>query len=498
MTDQPFPDRVTQLRRRWEADKTSRLFLQLAEEYRQLGRLRESLDVLDEGLREHPGYLSALVAKGRCHLELDEPQAAREVLERVVRQDATQAVASKLLVRAYIGLGELSRARERLSLYALLHESDPDVAELRRRLEAPEPAPPPVVAVARGGTHDQPAAEPTGAPLADPVRSDTMSEDIFDLGPVSRKPAPIPPADDLLGLYDGLEAGSRSAGVEVASSGEIFGGLGGPENRRRWADALARGGIFDLADLGVGRPVSSSVASRPEVVQPTAPIPVPASFEPPVFQPELTAPALGFEPAPFEPPRFELSPAEERAEPVAPTVPDTEPIGETAGELETETVTLAALYLRQGHRDEALRILGQVLRREPGNAAAHELAARIRQLPEQAPAVETTAPLDSPSAEEWEPEPELSDLATRLAPIQAPALGLGEALAEEAIEAPEAFEIAEIEPMVIPELPEAVEASAPTASAPVASAPASKARGKIQLLSAYLERLRRGSVPGVS
>ena len=86
--------------------------------------------MLDSGLIEHPGYLSALVAKGRCHLELDEPQAAREALERVVRQDATQAVASKLLVRAYIGLGELSRARERLSLYALLHETDPDIAQM--------------------------------------------------------------------------------------------------------------------------------------------------------------------------------------------------------------------------------------------------------------------------------------------------------------------------------------------------------------------------------
>jgi len=50
MTDQPFPDRVTQLRQRWEADRTSRLFLQLAEEYRQLGRLRESIEVLDAGL----------------------------------------------------------------------------------------------------------------------------------------------------------------------------------------------------------------------------------------------------------------------------------------------------------------------------------------------------------------------------------------------------------------------------------------------------------------
>ena len=100
MSDGAFSDRVTQLRNRWEADPSSRIFLQLAEEYRHQGRVKEALDVLDRGLREHPGYLSALVAKGRCHLELGEPEPAKAVLERVVKQDATQMVAIKLLVRA--------------------------------------------------------------------------------------------------------------------------------------------------------------------------------------------------------------------------------------------------------------------------------------------------------------------------------------------------------------------------------------------------------------
>jgi tetratricopeptide (TPR) repeat protein len=84
MSDGAFPDRLTQLKNRWDADPTSRVFLQLAEEYRHQGRVKEALEVLDRGLKEHPGYLSALVAKGRCHLELGEPEPARAVLERVV------------------------------------------------------------------------------------------------------------------------------------------------------------------------------------------------------------------------------------------------------------------------------------------------------------------------------------------------------------------------------------------------------------------------------
>ena len=38
MSDGAFPDRLTQLKSRWESDPTSRVFLQLAEEYRHQGR----------------------------------------------------------------------------------------------------------------------------------------------------------------------------------------------------------------------------------------------------------------------------------------------------------------------------------------------------------------------------------------------------------------------------------------------------------------------------
>src|SRR5258708_14901792 len=127
------PDRIVQLRARWQNDPSSRIFLQLAEEYRHAGRVQEALGVLDAGLKEHPGYLSALVAKGRCLLELGDAGQARGVLERVVQQDATQMVANKLLVRAHLETGEPERAGQRLDLYTLLTDSDPQTADPRRR-----------------------------------------------------------------------------------------------------------------------------------------------------------------------------------------------------------------------------------------------------------------------------------------------------------------------------------------------------------------------------
>ncbi|MES1211828.1 MAG: tetratricopeptide repeat protein, partial [Acidobacteriota bacterium] len=281
-----------------------------------------ALAVLDKGLKEHPGYLSALVAKGRCHLELGEGEEARVVLERVVKQDATQMVANKLLVRAYLETGDPVRARERLDLYSLLNDSDPEIEELRRRIrqlekpvapEPPAPSPeadpfaldpppaagpddptmviplplstaaapaapaprapevfdldPPAPAPLRTGGDDifqlEPAAPPAPLrPAAAPVPSAVRAEDLFELEPLpAPATAPVP--------------GPASEETEPPEDeGLLFQGLSTRDSRRRYLDALGAEGLF--------------------------------SFEPP-------APVLA-EPAPFAPP----PPVSLVAEPFAP------------------------------------------------------------------------------------------------------------------------------------------------------------------------------------
>src|SRR5947209_6714927 len=125
MSDGAFPDRLAQLRARWESDPSSRIFLQLAEEYRHQGRVREAL-----------------------------------------------------LVRAYIETSEPEKARERLDLYTLLNDSDPEIEELRRRLRAMD---------------QPPQAEnprPPAAPPPPPAPSRTAGNDLFDLGRPAAPPRP--------------------------------------------------------------------------------------------------------------------------------------------------------------------------------------------------------------------------------------------------------------------------------------------------------------------
>jgi thioredoxin-like negative regulator of GroEL len=389
-----FPDRLTQLRARWQGDPSSRVFLQLAEEYRHLGRVQDALQVLESGLKEHPGYLSALVAKGRCLLELGDAGEARGVLERVVQQDATQMVANKLLVRAYLETGEPERAGQRLDLYSLLNDSDPEIAELRQRVVAMSRPP----RVPDGPRAEEPAErsrmdptetaapESAGAPSRGEAPAPKMvpagqatptAVEVFDLRPAASART-FDAGDDVFGLGTPPSVHAEAA-VDVALPTPVLGthagGNGGepfpdpaPEQSRRlYLEGFAAERIFWFDEA----------AEEPAPAPEKAASAVPAAEEPvPVA---ITAPAA--EPAAVEPP----APAVESPAPVA-----TAAAGATAAVVAaagtSATVTLAELYLRQGHTEEAERIFGEILQREPGNAAAREGLTRLtggRQPPRQ-------------------------------------------------------------------------------------------------------------------
>lgn len=455
MSDGAFSDRLSQLKARWESDPTSRVFLQLAEEYRHQGRVRDALAVLDKGLGEHPGYLSALVAKGRCHLEMGEGAAARTALERVVKQDPTQMVANKLLVRAYLETGDPERARERLDLYSLLNDSDPEIGDLRRQIklmdrpkeQVPEdspfdlgPASPPVAAVP---APVQPAPPSPAAPAAQ--MASAPLDDIFDLGPKAAPAAPRRPAadEDIFGFEEPARVPAPVAFTSPSpveepvfdlpvpevteldetsgGDGDLFPGLTSRSNRHRYLESLESEGIFELG------PVPEPASEVPP------PLSVPAAFAmAPFAPPDLTPvePPLP-EVAPILEDPFDLAPAPaiETPEPAleeaswieeAPApLPLPEPVfGERTGPALPEidefedpdwspppsqepepaaTVTLGELYLRQGHTAEAERIFREVLEREPDNTAARAGLEQLGGIPEPAP-----EPAEEPAPEEIE------------------------------------------------------------------------------------------------
>lgn len=72
-----------ELLRRWEADKKSRIFLQLAEEYRKQDFVDAAVSVLRDGLKHHPNFQPAHVALARCFMSKSQWTEAQAELERV-------------------------------------------------------------------------------------------------------------------------------------------------------------------------------------------------------------------------------------------------------------------------------------------------------------------------------------------------------------------------------------------------------------------------------
>lgn len=312
-------DRAEELEQLLEDQPGSRLFVQLAEEYRRLERYDDAIRTLKKGLEDQPTYVSARVLLGRCRLESGDSAGAIPELEQVLRQDQTHPLAHKLLAEAHLETGDVDAARERLDLYEMLNESDPEIEELRARL--PE-----------GGGDGEPesASSDTDSAAPEPTASEPSEDDLFDLGSSPRPVAPASEDEDLLGIWEPeTEPEAEVAHGETPpdevpppGDGDPFGDLWSSDDRRRLDHGLAEEGLF------------------------------------------------------AEPPAVEEAPAAEAAAPPETEEGPAEP--EAAGEpQERPTVTLGRLYLQQGHHDEARRIFREVLDREPDHAEARAELLRL-------------------------------------------------------------------------------------------------------------------------
>jgi len=501
-----FPDRLTQLRTRWQGDPSSRIFLQLAEEYRHLGRVQDALEVLDSGLKEHPGYLSALVAKGRCLLELGDAEKARGVLERVVQQDATQMVANKLLVRAYLETSEPERAGQRLDLYSLLNDSDPEIEELRRRVvamsrpprQADGPRPEEPAERSRMDPTETPAAEVFDLGPAAPPRAAAAEDDLFDLGvlpetlplapsipsigssasaPSSPSTSSIPSAPSTASASNSPSAPSTASapgtigaagaaippfprGRSEGNGAEPFPDPAPEESRRLYLAGFTTGRIFYFEDLAAAL---EKATATPAAAVPTA---ARAAEEPAAaVVAALGEPAAAGEPAVAgEHPAAAAEHPATAGEPAAAATHDVAPLPRSLpapAMAAAATVTLAELYMRQGHLEEAERIFTEVLHREPGNTAAREGMSRLAFL---APAAAAPSPA-SPA-----PVPPAPAVPAPVAPVLTSAPAPPSELAPTSEVAP-ASEVAPTSEMAPASAPAPTSPSAPTSEPTLASEP---------------------------
>lgn len=302
--------RLETLLRRLTAEPGSRVFVSVAEEYRQLGRLREAIQTLVQGLELQPGYLAARVALGRLQLEAGRTDDGIRTLSGVIRTDRTQMVACRLLIGAYGESGQVEAATRTLEQYRLLNPQDPDLPELGRiaqglsdesasgrseGADARETGSTRRLGLGEVGTGDSPSESTTTDPISDHAPKDSLA---FLL----EKP---------LGVEDS-DGAADSESVEVSEGLEDPDVLGEPRPET------------ELPDETLGEDLEQTLKEGSSVV-------------------------------------FDLEP-----QPVAPDLS----LMQASDSRSPTTITLAEVYLRQGHRHEAAEIYRALLEVDPSDEKA--------------------------------------------------------------------------------------------------------------------------------
>lgn len=211
-----------------------RSLLQLAEERRRSGRLKEAIAVCLEGLKRHPNLDAVRVSLGRSYLESGQSAEARDVLREVYSRHPDHHLAGKLLAEALKRLGDLEGAattcREILRHY-------PRDRELEVLLASVEPAP------AEAAKAAPPQAPQAGAPPAasDPS-PDYLPEDVAAAGPAPNRmaEATTAPALNRTAEVAPAPAPARSVEPEARPAGDAL-------QTNTLAELYAKQGLVDRA-----------------------------------------------------------------------------------------------------------------------------------------------------------------------------------------------------------------------------------------------------------
>ena len=409
--------RIDELRRRLERDPGSRLFAQLAEEFRKAGNHADAIRVARTGLAQHPSYPSARLTLGRALLDSGDAAGARVELEAALKEAPDNILASRFLGQALEALGELAPALVQLEKTLKMAPGDrqleSQIVSLQTRLRSAQP---PAAAAPRAAAPAPPPAEPpamppTGWEVTAPMPRVSASQ------PSEAAPEPLPPTIRIRPPGESGAWGRRAPGPPPlpATAAPTAATPAGPPPLPTPVSPLAiterlpasTSALYESDVAPTLPPAQSPAFGRvDETAVPTLPPGALAAeetvFEPePAAEPAASAPALPvseppppMEPRPVEEPRLVPEPlrrleeaqAKEGSAPAlqpgqALALPPGQADGGAPGATPFSSSTLAELYLKQGLVERAVEVYRQLLVEEPGNTRARSRLAEIEQMP---------------------------------------------------------------------------------------------------------------------
>jgi tetratricopeptide (TPR) repeat protein len=294
-------------------DPKSKLFFPLAEEYAKIGRLDHAINLLRTGMKAHPDFLGARVALGKVLLSKGQTAEAKKEFEQVIAANPDNLMAHKKLAAIYLKEGEKDKALASCELILAVNRTDAEVLRLKEEIaRLPD------------------FVDGNEATVVAPVKAS-----------VGETTTPEPNAGDLTVVEPMLESTmvmeAPPVEPDVAEATEVMSLPSEPP-------AIAP--VPDAGDLTVVEPL----------IEPTV------VMEQTVVEPDI-AEATEVMALPVEPP-------------VTPGAMDetTAHVAEPPADDDLATMSLADLYVAQGHYDEGIAIYRQLLDRTPADS---EIAAKL-------------------------------------------------------------------------------------------------------------------------
>ena len=366
---------IAKLTERIAKDPKSKLFVPLAEEHKKAGDLEMAIQVLTEGLRSNPGYVTARSFLGRLLIDKGDLAGAQKELEEVIKAIPDNLLAQRKLGDLYVLQGRRDDALKRYKAALALNPSDKELPSLLADLEAgkdvssrvprpkvltapaaPQAAPASVAPLKPKPVLSSGAAKPAGStpgvptaaqkapmpapavPQIDSSAPAAPAKPVAQPRPVPPPPPPAPPAHDEAEVIEDI--------VEIEPLEQP-----GPAPEVK-APAAENAAILQPEPTGQ----DAETAEMPAFDLSEAPAMASTDTE------DLTAVSWGTE---MLTPPEESRPAEAAA-------------GGDEGGDDLNTNTLAELYISQGFYDKAIEIYRGMLEERPENKALQQKLETLR------------------------------------------------------------------------------------------------------------------------
>ncbi|HEY6090556.1 MAG TPA: tetratricopeptide repeat protein [Gemmatimonadales bacterium] len=365
-----YTSEIEKLEARFNDNPKGRNFAPLADAYRKAGLIDNAIVLCQNGLQLHPDYVSAYIVYARCLVDKKDDPAALGVFKKVLELDAQNIIALR-------GLAELAERNgnyaEEVQWLGQLLNADPmngDAAEALARAKGKLATKPMEVSEAPTAAMDKPDFA---------VDHETPESVELKRDSVAATSAPeVENFESPISFNPNAHEAAKADGLEVQEDVE----LNSQQIEQVEVEGLARTQYEGSGMFKLDAPEPAGRAAAPDLddglPQVDLPLIMPDDEDAPrkaAAPPQPPAP-----PAPRVPPPAPPSPAPRVSMPAVVALSDDDGAADTATLSQAEPVlteTMAELYLRQGHSQDALRVYQALLAQRPGDA---KLKSKVDQL----------------------------------------------------------------------------------------------------------------------